>query len=182
MPNQWRYINTSPRTHVFASGVLTGLIFGQILRIYQLCSKIEDMDEELRKFHGRLIDRGYHHNITLPLFVKGIDNATNNLSLTPAQREIRKKDKIGKLDERIFFHVTYHPQSAGSKVIQHLWRNKIFSPPGKKIFTELKNSSNFHVPIKRLVVAYHRAQNLGNLLLYHKLSNRTGLKASSFLT
>jgi len=33
-------------------GVLTGLVYGQILQIYQLCSKMEDVDQELCLFHG----------------------------------------------------------------------------------------------------------------------------------
>jgi hypothetical protein len=140
-----------------------------------------DIDRELRLFHTRLLDRGYLHEDLLPLLVKGVDNAVNYLSLTPTQRLDRKKAKIGKLDERIFFHITYHPQLPPSSAIQQLWRDLVFEPPGEKKFNELKNTSGFHVPIKRLIVAYHRAPNLANLLSYRKLENRTGLKASSFI-
>jgi hypothetical protein len=35
-------------------GVLTGLVFGQILRIYQLCSLSEDINKELFLFYRRL--------------------------------------------------------------------------------------------------------------------------------
>jgi hypothetical protein len=40
-------------------GVLTGLIFGQILRIYQLCSQSKDINKELSLFHTHLQNRGY---------------------------------------------------------------------------------------------------------------------------
>jgi hypothetical protein len=101
--------------------------------------------------------------------------------LTPTQRLDRKKAKIGKLDEHIFFHITYHPQLPPSSAIHQLWRDLVFEPPGEKKFNKLKNTSGFHVPIKRLIVAYHRAPNLANLLSYRKLETRTGLKASSFI-
>ena len=56
-------------------GVLTGLIFGQILRIYQLCSRSKDIDKELSLFHTRLLNRGYTTNKLIPFFEKGINNA-----------------------------------------------------------------------------------------------------------
>jgi hypothetical protein len=101
--------------------------------------------------------------------------------LTPVQREARKKAKVGKLDERIFFHTKYHPQNMPSKTVQHLWRTLVMSPPGEKTLTQLKNCSGYKIPIKRLIVAYSRAPNLAELLSYRKLSSRTGLKASSFI-
>jgi hypothetical protein len=163
-------------------GVLTGLVYGQILRIYQLCSKMEDVDQELRLFHGQLVDCGYQHEVLFPIFVKGVDNATNYyLSLTLAQQEARKKAKVGYFDEQVFFHMTYHPQNTSSKVIQQLWRDIVQTPPGKKTFTQLKNYSGHRVPIQRLIVVNHRAPNLANLLSYCKLSSRTGLKASLFI-
>ena len=92
-------------------GVLKGLVLGQILRIYQLCTKTEDIDRELRLFHVRLVDRGYQPDVLFPIFVQGVDNATNYLSLTPAQRDARKLARNGNMGERVFFHVEYHPQS-----------------------------------------------------------------------
>ena len=170
-----------PPNSCHAPGVLTGLVYGQILRIYQLCSKMDDADQELRLFHRRLVDRGYQPEVLFPIFVKGVDNATNYLSLTLVQREARKKTKVGNLDERVFFHIEYHPQNISSKTIQQLWRDIVQSPPGEKTFTQLKNYSGHRVPIQRLIVANHRAPNLANLLSYRKLSSRTGLKASSFI-
>jgi hypothetical protein len=174
----YKYI---PPNSCHPPGVLTGLVFGQILRIYQLCTKMEDVDQELRLFHSRLVNRGYQPDVLFPIFVRGVDNATNYLSLTQAQRDARKLAKNGNMDERVFLHIQYHPQNASSIVTQQLWLNSISSPPGKETLTQLKNCSGFHIKIKRLIVAYHRAPNLGNLLTYRKLSSRTGLKASSFI-
>ncbi len=38
-----------------------------------------------------------------------------------------------------------------------------------------------NIPVEQLTVAWHRPPNLGNLLSYRKLHNRTGLKVSSFI-
>jgi hypothetical protein len=118
----------------------------------------------------------------LPLFEKGINNAITYLSLSPEQREARKKAKIGRLDQRIFLHIPYHPQNPSSRYVQRLWRDLVFSPPGEKELTKLTNWEGHHVPIKRLIVAYHRNPNLANLNSYRKLTTRTGLKPSSFIT
>ncbi len=49
-------------------GVLTGLDFGQILRIYQLCSLNKDIDKELSLLYTRLLAHEYTPtNITAPL-------------------------------------------------------------------------------------------------------------------
>jgi hypothetical protein len=108
---------------------------------------MEDVDQELRLFHGRLFDHGYQHKVLFPIFVKGVDNATNYLSLTLVQQEARKKAKVGNFDERVFFHITYHPQNTPSKVIQKLWHDIVQSPPGEKTFAQLKNYSGHRVPI-----------------------------------
>ena len=98
-----------PPSSCHPPGVLTGLLFGQILRIYQLCSLSSDIDKELSLFYHRLLNRGYKPTNLLPLLEKGINNAITYLSLSPEQREARKKAKIGKLDKHIFLHIPYHP-------------------------------------------------------------------------
>ena len=162
-------------------GVLTGLVFGQILRIYQLCSHSKDIDKELSLFHTRLLARGYISKKLLPIFEKGINNAISYLSQTPEQRNAIKKAKVGKSNERIFLHIPYHPQNPSSGSIQSLWRNLVLSPPGKENLNQLTNWEGQHVPIKRLTIAYHRNPNLANFNSYRKLSLRTGLKPSTFI-
>ncbi len=170
-----------PPSSCHPPGVLTGLIFEQILRIYQLCSLSNDIDKELTLLYQRLLNRGYKPDKLLPLLEKGINNAITYLSLSPEQREATKKAKIGRLDQRIFLHLPSHPQNPPSNCIQHLWRDLVFSQPGQEELTKLTNWEGHHVPIKRLIVAYHCNPNLANLNSYRKLSTCTGLKPSSFI-
>ena len=170
-----------PPSSCHPPGVLTGLVLGQVLRIFQLCSRTQDIDTELCLFYRRLIDRGYNQEGLLPLFVKGVLNAESYIAMTQSQRDAKKKAKVGRRDERVFFHMPYHPQNPPSTFIQRLWRDHIFSPPGEEILTDLRNDSGYNIPIKRLTIAYHRNANISNLLSYRTLSKRTGLKASSFI-
>jgi hypothetical protein len=163
-------------------GFLISLIYGHILRIYQLCSQSKDINKELSLFHTRLLNHGYATNKLKALFEKGINNAIYYLSQTQEQWDANKKAKVGKSDKRIFLHIPYHPQNPSSGFIQNIWRNLVLSPPGKKNLNQLTNWEGHHAPIKRLIVAYHRIPNLANLNSYRKLSLRTELKPSTFIT
>ncbi len=88
-----------PSNSCHPPGVLIGLIFGQILQIYQLCSHSKDIDRELSLLHTRLMNRGYTSNKLLPHFRKGVNNAISYLSQTPEQLDTIKKAKTGKSDE-----------------------------------------------------------------------------------
>jgi hypothetical protein len=114
-------------------GVLTGLIFGQILRIYQLCSRSKDINKELSLFHMRLLNRGYAKLI--PFFKKGINNAISYLSQTQEQRDAIKMAKV----ERIFLHIPYHHQNPSSGFVQNIWQNLVLLPPGKENLNQLTN-------------------------------------------
>jgi hypothetical protein len=52
-------------------GSLTGLVYGQILRIYQLCPLSEDVNKELSLFCKCLLNRRYLTPKLIPLFKKG---------------------------------------------------------------------------------------------------------------
>jgi hypothetical protein len=58
-----------------APGVLPGLVFGNILRIHQLCSDAWDVVKEIKLFLHCLLDRGYQLDKLTSLFQKAMDNA-----------------------------------------------------------------------------------------------------------
>jgi hypothetical protein len=163
-------------------GALTGLIFGQIIRIYQLCSHSKDVNKELSLLHTRLLTCGYASNKLLPIVEKGINNAISYLSQTSEQRDAIKKAKIGKSNKQIFFHIPYHSKNPLSGFVQNLWQNLVHLPPGKKDLNQMTNWEGHQVPIKRLIVAFHHNPSLANLNSYQKLTIRTEQKLSTFIT
>ena len=56
-------------------GMISGLIFGGVLRIERLCSKKEDVDAKLVQLYHRLLRHGYTPSCLIPLFVKARANA-----------------------------------------------------------------------------------------------------------
>ena len=164
-----------------APGVLSGLVSGNILRIYQLCSTTKDVEKEVKLFFHRLLDRGYQTEQLIPYFQRAIDKAKAYLKQTALDHLRARSKKETSNRRRVFLHLPYHPANPSSKTIQNLWTRRIAHPPGQPAFSSLTNETGYNIPIERLTIAWHRPPNLGNLLSYRKLHNRTGLKVSSFI-
>jgi hypothetical protein len=164
-----------------APGVLSGLIFGNVLRIHQLCSATVDIKKELKLFFHCLLDRRYQPQNITPLFQQAIDNATAYLTCLALKRLHMKSRKATDGCWQVFLHLPCHPANPPSKVIQRLWHNLVGTPPGNLPLNKLTNWQGYNVPIDRLTTALHHPPNLANLLSYRKLEHCTGLKVSSFL-
>ena len=162
-------------------GVLTGLVMGQVLRFYQLCSKTEDIETKLLEFFGHLLDSGYKEPSLVPLFNRAIINAQKYISQSPEYRARIKWEKEEKNKRRVFLHPPYHPQNPPASKLQSLWRNIIASPLHKRPLNWCTNQHGEPIPIDQMVIAYSRAPNLGNLLSYRKICKRSGPKVSSYL-
>ena len=171
-----------PPSSCHPPGVLTGLVLGQVLRIFQLCSREHDIDNELRLFYRRLVDRGHRRELILPLVIKGVNNTNIYMKMLQEQRDVKGKAKVGKLDERVFFQIPFHPQNPASASVQRLWRDI------SSLHHRVKRSSRIR-RIATRILHPHKVYdccvpsypNIDNLTSYRKLSNSTGLKASSFI-
>lgn len=164
-----------------APGVLSGLVSGNVLRIYQLCSDTNDVEKELKLFFHRLLDRGYQTAQLTPCFQRAMDNATAYLKRSTIDRLRVRSKKETTHRQRVFLHLPYHPANPSSKTIQTLWTRRAVNPPGQPALSSLTNEKGYNIPIEQLTIAWHRPPNLGNFLSYRKLTNRTGLKVSSFI-
>ena len=78
-------------------------------------------------------------------------------------------------------HLPFHPDNPTSKELQQLWRRHIFSPDGKQQLNHLHNKDGAPIPVDRMVVAYSRAPNIGEMLAYRKICKRMGPKVSSYI-
>ena len=98
-------------------GVLLGLIYGNISRIYNLCSEDNDKKRLIAAFYQRLIARGYKSTQIIPMFQKAADNIFSK----------RKKPTISN-NNHVFFHLPYHPDNPPSKDIRELWNKHLLQP------------------------------------------------------
>jgi len=160
---------------------LKGLVMGQLIRIFSLCSRIEDVQRHIKNLHDRLVRRGYSHLDLLPLFEQAAKNAEAFTRKSDEERALEKLQKKEENEKRVILHLKYHPQDPPSSVIQRMFRECILQPQGELPFSELTNQEGRKIPLERLTICYSNHPNLGSMLSYRKICNRKGLKVSSFL-
>ncbi len=157
------------------------LVFGNVLRIHQLCSNVKDIVKEIKLLLHRLIDQDYQLFQLTPLFQQAMDNAKAHLRCSTLDHLRVQSKKKEAHHRRVFLHLPYHPANPSSKVIQKLWASNMASPHGQTPLHQVPNKQGYDIPIERLTIAWHRLPNLSNLLSYRKLNYCMGLKVSSFL-
>jgi hypothetical protein len=155
-----------PPNSSHAPGIFTGLVYKQVLRIYQLCSQSTDIDIELASFYCCLLARGHHPRQLIPLLKKVVDNACTYLSHMDDQQRFIAQAKEAALQQQIFFHLPFHPQLPPSAEIQRLWCQHISAPPGQPPLHQPQNAEGYPFPVKQLVIAYRRDLSLGNVFTY----------------
>lgn len=176
--NLYLYI---PPSSAHPPGMIIGLVYGMVLRLWKLCSRVSDVQRRMKTFFRRLLRRGYSKDYLLPLFAKANENAQQHLRRTPEEFKAIQDKKLVQGSRRIFFHLQYHPNDPNSKVIQRVWREQVMQPAGQRPLNQLTNYDNNKIPIDQLTIAYSRPPNFGNMFSTRKFHKRRGPKVSSFI-
>ena len=82
-------------------GVITGLIMGNILWIFRLCSQAQDITKELNAFFEAILARGYQVSTIKPIFEKAISNAKNYIKYPMKYQEQKKLKKPNYLQNNV---------------------------------------------------------------------------------
>jgi hypothetical protein len=150
-------------------GCLKGLIIGTFRRINRLTSDPKIRLSQFRSLYKRLRARGYTPDILQPLFETALTNST-----------ARPPTLSGDRPNPIFLHIPFHPLDPPSSVPQKVFRETILQPKNKSHLSSLLNHKGQKMPDTRLIVAYHRPRNLGNLLSPRRFCAH-GVSVSDFL-
>ena len=170
-----------PSSSAHPPGLLPGIVFGNILRIHNLCSHQADIAAKTAIFYQRLLARGYQPQLVKPLLKAAIARATQQ----PGPIKAKKQQH-----QYAILHLPYHPQNPPSWQIQRAWRDTISLPHHhpESPLSQLRipysgniKEGRFRMGFDRLIIAYSRAPNLGNLLSYRRLPSTNGPPASSFI-
>ena len=156
-------------------GVLTGLILGNSHRIYSLCTDRKERTRLLSEFYRHLVYRGYKPSALDPLFTRARQINTDKEKNPSAPRTTRETPP-----DTIFLHAAFHPNNPSSTQLQAIWRDTIMTPPGKYAISHLRNNNDKAIDLRRMIVAYSRPRNLGNLLSSRNLHLSPGPPVSSF--
>ncbi len=153
-------------------GLLPGVVFGTLFRIQTLCSDARDREQRTKQFFKRLIVRGYQAEKIRPLFQKAIARAQTHTGPT--------EEEDGQ-DPFVILHLQCHPQDPPSSRIQQHWRELVSTPQYKMPLHLVPNPKTGQRPnIRRMIIAYSRPMNLGNMLTHRNIDRHQGPPASSY--
>lgn len=169
--NLYLYI---PPKSAHPPGLLPGVVFGTLFRIQTLCSDEQDRSKRSKEFFKRLVARGYQPHKIQPLFDKAIERARNYTGPTVTADDTRRK--------AVFFHVQYHPKDPASHLIQKAWKECVAAPPFSMKLEDIRNPrTKLPLGFNRMIIAYSRPMNLGNMLTHRNLPpEHNGRQVSSY--
>jgi hypothetical protein len=151
-------------------GILNGMIFGYITRVYRLTSTTSDREASIRLFFRRLRERGYKSCILCPLFHAALQRVQTSRCVPLDDQE----------DVCIFLHLPFHPNDPPSQALQQLFRDTLLSPPHEPPLPTLCNLNDAPIRINRMIVAYRRPRNFKNILFPRHFREALSAPASSF--
>ena len=154
--------------------MLHGLVIGNIVRIYNLCSDRNDSHHRIRQFYRRLIFRGYKRHTVIPLFDKALTLARTQASTHAAPVSITN-DK-----DCVYLHLPYHPQGPNSSKFQSLFRENFVQPRFEQPYHTYKNIQGASLRVRRMIVAYTRPRNLRDIFSYRRINVYNGPPVSSY--
>jgi hypothetical protein len=156
-----------PPNSAHPPGVLKGLIIGLLLRIVRLTSDSSLHSHLCSQVFHRLRARGYSYPYLKPLFDKALQYIAGSKSSPPVLPGPVQKPLS------IFLHLPFHPRDVQSRVIQALFR---------QVFNTEPIQSSQSASDRRLIIAYHRPPNLGNILCPRRISKTPGPPVSDVLS
>ena len=108
-----------PPHSAYPPGLLPGIVYGTLFRIFTLCSNNEDKLQRTKVFFKRLIACGYKGNEIRPLFHKAITHAKAYSGPTQAEDDDHNS---------VILHLPFHPNDPEKSRIQAEWRTHAAKP------------------------------------------------------
>ena len=155
-------------------GVLYSHICGNVFRIFRLDSDEKDRVEDTIQFIRRFKLRGHHLDSLKPLFFKAIENAKSFIAKSDGQNRADKEVKAEAARRRLYLHSEYHTQNPIAHQIRQLFSKLVLRPFGKKRLNEMESGHDgAKIPIDAVIIANHRAPNLGDMFSYRDIGRTT---------
>ena len=141
-----------PPTH------LKSFIYGAIHRFYWQNTFQKDFLQMIQLLLNRLEDRGHLHRALAPLFTEALEKVVNSKLPDPHPGTNNKKQKLkATSNDSLFLHLPYHPNNPTKPELRH-------------IIKDFKNDlDKYGLPLERIIIAYSKAPNIGDLCKKHRL-------------
>jgi hypothetical protein len=143
--------------------ILYSLIYGTLHRYYWQNTHTEDFGRYTELFFERLTDRAHRRCDIAPLFIKAAQEVQN--SVLPNPRPGQTEEINSNNNNNIFIHLPYHPQQPSRSDLRDHTQALL------KNLNEEKNC------FERIILAFSRATNIGDLCKKHQLDRTTDTSA-----
>ena len=156
-------------------GVTKSIINGLLRVAYRLSSKREYSEFEVRKLYRVMKARGHPADKLCKYFLAAGKNTERMIKrqLQNIDRGIGRRCMVKKettlIEERLFYHVEFHPHNISRQTIRNLYDNI------------LQDVLRDEVGIKQLTVAYHRPRNLRDMIAPSRIHKPIGKEVSTYL-
>ena len=154
-----------PPSSAHPPGCIKGTVYGLIGRYYAQNTHRKDYLYFVQMLYRHLLDRGWERQYTRQLI---LDAAANIEAREPKGSKSSSPD-TDNTNDRLFFHLQYHPDDISRKRIQELYQEHC----GELFLRELN--------IQRPTIAYSRPPNLGEFVTKAKLHQAPGRTASTIM-
>jgi hypothetical protein len=161
-----------PPSSAHSPGILNGLIYGMLLRIYRLTTDPADCQEMIQNLYNRLVARGYNRDTMLPIF-QSAHTKIHSPAITDDTTDSTMKDAV-------ILHLPFHPFDPKRKLIQSIFADQLLQNWSSTPLWEQKNHKNRKIGIRRMIVAYHRPKNLANHLVPRRIERTAGPLVSTY--
>ena len=148
---------------------MKGVIFGELKRYHWQCTNIQDYVAVARLFFQRLLDRGWEFNLLKKWFDDANYKVCNPPHLPPAISETTNSPSSDN-DTNIYLKLgSFHPHYIPSHTCQKIYEE------------ELSTILDDEIGIKRMIVCYKRAPNIGDIVSRTSLFQNRSEEVSTYM-
>ena len=153
-----------PRASAHPSNMTKSLIYGLLYTYQQQNTYHSDFLKNAAKLYHRLRARGHQASALNELFREAADKLEfqhHKPTYTQKSRDITEKQ-----DNRIFFHIPYHPRDISRIRLRQIYKETLetTTPTTCNIRTYNNTDTKQPMGIKNLTIAYSRGKNLFDIL------------------
>ena len=163
-------------------GLVKSLVFG-ILSTYHFQNSLHsDFLLMVRHFFNRLVNRGHNKETLRVLFLEAIQIIEDRCNHTTIDsKKLNDTSELALTDNRIFFHLPFHPRDISRKKIRDIYESTCENDEKTNFKHTVNKRSCAPMQIHKLTVAYHRPKNLRDVLCPSALSESESCHVSKYL-
>ena len=175
--NLYLYI---PSHSAHTPGLLKSLIYGLVFTYHRQNTFKLDFLHFIRLLYDRLIARGHKKETLYSIFLCAAESLEKKLSTRKTVLSNNKKSETKSTNNRLFFHLPFHPKDVSRQQIRNIYKNTCKTPDKNgNSFKLFKTDRGSRFVVNRMTIAYHRPKNLRDLLSPSKLKETSTLNVNS---